>query len=1149
MVGELIDAHHRLEAMVAAQGASSVRQSLLGGPEKNWNLFSRDISALEKSMQEVAGRIQGVAEKRGGTEDECAQVIEASRTLRSATDLLQKTREAFHIREYSAHLPLWKRAVINVKKFIGWFTKTRYAKIDASVVDVQKIAVLIQSAIGAEFEKTLPPGFAHQHRVAVSLAGRKIEPPQAVGHVEVTEQGELQGTVGGAVVTARTWRELGERIDEIRRGIDVVKEGRAALMKELADKTVDRPPGGLPEGTWYIQKRGDEYAFCQQGLPDKVIKITGDTKARSVNELFGVSVSDSSFIHNVLWEQEKRVLEELFRTDAERYTRHGQLLNEWLSPREAAATYLFFSPGELEGEKERPMVQIGIGETKRSCPIEIDEGNRQLIVRDEDHEHRFSSVEELHKKLAAGVVHGEEVHPLSEMIEVANEHSEQGKKALEEFARITGGELPEMTQEAVEREVISSPVLQGLAQQGLLICRPWKKEGNSFLTVLKDTEVATFPLDCTRHPGKIVVCKAVDQGGDVELAPFDGEARVKEALQNGFSVQGVLWPSEYMEIRKLASPLRDEIAQLSQSPMGITEFYTAVHALGKNAAYAYVVKEFQDRLVGIVWWDGEAEHDLYVDFLLNPGKLTVSGKTAYQSWDELFKAELGRGKERVIPPQRLMAIADERHTYCVSQILRSPLFVEKDPTRDMYAMVRRLGVPQVWWIGRRGEHTGPGIVGRVVKVLKKGKDMLTGEKEPLAETLREKFSIKVCLPDGQLQEIHLRLIWTDGRWKLHEGGQAFDTLEELLQARGDELGIDRHYNHRAVDERYRRLQAMERDIESSGIGTGAKVFQAIAGVFVERVSDAFFEGKLSHWPTLCNRLKGAAAAVGHSVGCVVKVNDQYRCVVCAPDGEYSIGALEIDTRGSTTTLGFIGGKKFDSFSAFRAEALLDVVALCDAEREVKRAQKLKEKAERPTPIASEPPAAAPEPSPTIPMSPSAMKSDEAPAAEPVRPSTVMAPSGRPSWLDTQVSWVTVGRGKRLDQYITRLIRTVDDSKALRSCKAGHLDNDERVFHAWVKALGKSSDKLSEQDVERLEGITKELPLIERLWLLEVAVNPKIISGQRQDRAIKALKKCLKANIRQDEEALVVRYLKANGARYGNAKTREEAINWLLAQIP
>ena len=129
------------------------------------------------------------------------------------------------------------------------------------------------------------------------------------------------------------------------------------------------------------------------------------------------------------------------------------------------------------------------------------------------------------------------------------------------------------------------------------------------------------------------------------------------------------------------------------------------------------------------------------------------------------------------------------------------------------------------------------------------------------------------------------------------------------------------------------------------------------------------------------------------------------------------------------------------------------------------------------------------------------------------------------------------------------MNNVEEAQSIIECEAaGNLDTDEKAFHAWVKALAGASEKLGAQELEKLENITRELPLIERLWLYEIATSSSIVSKGRQKRAIHVLEHCLKADIKPDEEEELIAYLVENRPQYGNAMTREDAEAFLKQNV-
>lgn len=154
MAGELHAAAEQLQKMVNPDENPSLCECLRRGPSRNPRLFSRALSDLETEMYDVVMRMQKVADKGIGEKEEQAEIKKASVVIKSATSLLEETRSRFHIHEYPAGLSFWQKAVINVKKFFGFFTRTRYVEISTTPVDVQKISDDVYVAMTKEFAKT-----------------------------------------------------------------------------------------------------------------------------------------------------------------------------------------------------------------------------------------------------------------------------------------------------------------------------------------------------------------------------------------------------------------------------------------------------------------------------------------------------------------------------------------------------------------------------------------------------------------------------------------------------------------------------------------------------------------------------------------------------------------------------------------------------------------------------------------------------------------------------------------------------------------------------------------------------------------------------------------------------------------------------------
>ncbi len=1147
MVGELHAATEQLQKMVNPNEDSSLCECLRRGPSKNLRLFSRALSDLEAGVYDVVARMQKVADKGLGEKEEQAEVKKASGVITSATALLEETRSKFHIHEYPAGLSFWQKAVISVKKFFGFFTRTRYVEISTTPVDVQKISADVHVAMTKEFAKTLPLDFSKKHGVAITLAEKKVEPSQPTAVVEVTEQGDLRGTVEGKVVQASTWKELGERIDDVREGVEEAQVNRALLMKELNEKALSSLPSELPEGSWYIRKKNvDAYVFCQKGQPQKEVKITEATTAKSINELFGVEVSDDTFIMNVLWAAEKQKLDQKLIADEAAMALHGGLLKTWMPSSEVSLTYMFVSPGEQAGEKEKASLRIGVGESGNAVALVIDDNKRLFRVKIEEIEYSASTFDELQKQINAAIFHDQHLCHINYALPIAEKRHCEATEAIAEFARAVGGEVPALTQEAAEETIAASSSMKGLVQEGMTPCRPWKDaEGKFFLTVLKEGGVSTFPLDFTSEPGKIILSRDIDKGGDIILWPQEAQNSVKGALEVGLGVSDVLFPVEFEEIQKQVGPQREEIMGLEAPTLGLSEFSSLVRSLGKNAKNAYLLRDIQDRTITIHWWDGEKEHDVVIDIMSNPGKFTVSGKDPYLSLEMLLQGEIGCSKTGLVSAQTLLLMADQLHDFVHDKIHENPLYVRDDPSNQISTMSHRIELPQAWWIAPRGvEEKGSGVLGAIVNAGGKMWDRVSRQEPRVSGvSIENKYGIKVWMPEGEVQEIPLPLVFVDGHWAFQEGGQAFDTIEKFILACSSELGIDPAYSHVQIRQRFERHQAVEHEIESSGVGTGKVVLKKLAGLFTAVFLYKYFQGAIADVQPLVEAMQKDATFLKKPVGCIFKSKDQHRyhLVICNKEKESRILDLEIDSKSIPGSFGLKGGKKFTTFAAFRDEVMKDVVAFADAENAVKK-----------NPVTTEASVEAPKqglPQPVLPsgVAPPAPRL-AVPEARPVEDVAAEVRGGspaRPEWLDVRESWVTVGKGKRLDKDIRYLIKNVDAEGSLVSCEpAGSLNTDERAFHAWVKALGGASEKLGAQDLEDLERITRELPLLERFWLFEVAVNPRIISGSRQEKAIHALEHCLKANIKRGEDEQLVAYLAAHKDQYGNARTKEEAIAFL-----
>lgn len=1147
-MGELHSATHHLSELVGPSGGSSVRACLLRGPSGNSKPFARALSDLEKQIQNVASRVHTLAEKGIGKEEEKDQIVEASNVLKSATALLQETRSKFHIQEYPSGLSFWNKAIINVKRFFSLFTKTRYVEIDAVPLNVQKLSLDIHEAVRREFEKVLPPDFAQKHGVAVTLGERKVEGPQKPTVIEVTEQGELRGTVSGYVVQARSWKELGDRIDDIRSGLEQTRVNRAALMKELEEKSVSSIPPELPEGSWYVRKKDKSYVFCQQGQPEKQVAITDATTAKSINELFGVHVSDETFVLNMLWKAEKRKLDQMFLDDESSYSAQRESLTMWVSPQEAAATFFFAIPGEVEGEEARVSVQIGVGKATQRFPLTIDDSTRTFSVRIEDKECMASSVEGLQKQILGATFHGEPVRHISSVIPIADKNAASATLALKTFQEALRGQILESTEEAIEEELLSSSTVKGLSEEGKLACHPWKNsEGDYFLTVVKEGQAQSFPIDHTSQPGKIILKRKVDEGGDIALWPQESTAKMKQVLQEGFGVQEALLPEEYSEIRKMVGPRREELLAFAEMQLEAHDFSKIVRLLGKNVQNAVVLQDIKDRSVTIHWWDGNEEKDVVVDLMQNPGQFTVDGKKPYLTLQSLFQEELGISPEEVVSPKELLSRIELLDRFIRKEFRENPLYAEKDPSKEILEMIHRVEVPQGWWIAQRKEEKGRGFLGQVVGAGKWVKDLVTGERGPQVEEIKEKYCIKVCTPDGAVEQIPLQLVFIDGMWKVAEEGrnEVFDTVEKLVQARSGEIDIDPQYNQAQLQGRNQRHLAVEKEIETSGVGTGKVMLKQLAGLFTEVFSYKFYEGEIADVEPLARRLAQDAKTLKQSVGCVFRLERQntYQVAICRKEGGYSVFDLEIDSKTDPGTFGIKGGKKFESFSAFRDEMLKDVLALADAEKEIKKKTAVAEVPQK------EPSREEGRGEPKVAPQPQRPERGAEKAEPEARREGALPIPARPDWLDLTESWVTVGKGKRLDKDIRKLIENVNAAQSIVTCDAaGGLNTDERAFHAWVKALGGASEKLGAQDLDTLEACTRKLPLLERFWLYEVAVNSRIISGQRQVRAMHVLEHCLKADVKPEEQQQLIDYLKANAARYGNARTKEEAIDVLKAKV-
>ena len=1119
--GELRDATRRLGEMVAPQGTGSVQECLRKGPAGNWDGFVCALSDLEKGIRDTAARIQTVASEGLGKEGEQELVVESSHVVRSATDLLQQTRAQFHIHEYPSGLSFWQKAIICVKGFFGFFTGARYIEIETAPVDVRRVSSDVHAAVAREFAKVLPPGFQKDHKVEITLATKKIERPKESAVVEVTDRGEIRGIVEGQVVEAPTWEELGKRIDEMRAGLEATHSRRALLLKELETKVLSSLPSELPDSSWYIRKKGDVYVFCQQGQPQKEVKITDTTTAKNINELFGVNVSDDSFVLTMLWAAEKRKLDLRLIEDEASYAKNGQLLSSWLTPHQAAATYGFVTLGELPGEKRRTGVRIGIGSEMRTALLDIDDTNRVFKLTIDGGEYRASTFDDLQKQLRGVVLHEEPIRHITYVVPIAEKNLADAKKALSEFQQVTG-DFSESTQEAMEHEMGSSPTLQGLAQAGVMACRPWEgPRGQYFLTIVQADGVRTVPLDLVSRPGKVILRREIDKGGDIVLWPIAASHTVKEALKNGFLAHDLLFPMEYTEIRQQVGPARDEILKLIGQPMQISEFSSLVHFLGENARNGFLIHDIQDRSVTIRWWDGKEEKDVVVDLMYNPGAFTVMGKPPYPSLEALVQGEIGVSEPALLPHEALLPMAASLQEFVRKEILENPVYSQKDLSKQSLEMMRRMEIPQVWWIAQKDAKKGEGLLkgaGRWVKGL------VTGERGQIQEEAENRFCITICMPDGGVEEIPLYFVFEGGRWKISEGtvGDTFDTLDGLIQAKAQELGVDPHYRYMNVQERFLRHLAIEKQIESSGVGAGKIVLRSVAGIFTDVFLNKYYRGEIADPEPVLKALARDAVALNHPLACIFKLKDTntYRLAVCNKEGQWKALDLEIDSKAIPGQFGVQGGAKFASFAAFKEEVLKDVWSLTDAEGIVaKRAGRAEEGEPVSGPFPEEP--------------------------APQQEARQAAPPTRPEWLDLKGSWVTVGKGKRLDRDIRKLMKNVEAVHSLVKCyAAGSLNTDERAFHAWVKALGGASEKLGVQDLEELERMTREIPLIERFWLFEVSVNPKIISRRRRERAMHALEHCLKANIKPEEEQQLLDYLAANSLRYGHTQTREDAVAFL-----
>ncbi len=1078
-------------------------------------------------MNSLLEKIQRVASEGGEESEARTQVVASSQILHSAIDLLQQTRGKFHVHEYPAGLPFWQKAVINVKRFFGFFTGTRYVEIATAVIDVQNVASQVQKAILEVYTKTLPDNFSQQHKVAVSLEERRITVQDLEGTIELTDQGKFHGVVGGEKVVASDWEELGQRIDQIRQRQEEARAKHTKLVSALEQRVVAEVPPDLPEGAWYLRKEGAAYVLYRQGQGEKRVVVTATTLAENINQLFGVEVSDELFVPHMMWTKEQQNLEQRCIADQTILVEKGQLLKTWLPQEEQDVTFLF----KPTDEENKGCVQIGIGERSVDIPIQSDDARREFVVHINEAEYRSSTVDGLKRTL----VHNRHLQHIAARAPEAEDKRRQGMEALEAFQRAMGEEIKESTQKEVEGELSASADAQSLAQEGMVVCHPWQKEGKYLLTILKGATCTTFPLDIARRPGTILICH---EGRDIELQPHAQMSDMKQHIQQEIGGRGVLFPYEYRKIQELTAPLRSAIVtEKERQTLSFEEFSSLVRTFGKYAAPAYFIKKVRSNSTTIAWWDGTREQTLVVDIMSNPGKLTIAGKPPYESWDALFRGEMRVSTENLISPQKLEAQAQQRQEFVHREIQGHPEYRTQDPTREVYAQIQKIKVPNAWWVSQAREPQKSGFLQGLGQAVI---GLVVGKTEALSEIVKQQFVVQVCDSDGQVKDIPLRLAYEGGKWKIRKDDQCFDTIEAFLRAHQ----LTPQYSCDKVHEQHKRHLAVEQEIESSGVNRFVEGVKNLFGASSSR----YFTRESSQSQLLLQRVKNAAKAIGKPVGCIYKANDVYTLVMYTEDGQSQSYTLEID---STPTPGVfvVDEKQYASFAAFRDTVLRNVVALSDAEAQAKKTERTEATPPKPraVPVPEAPQRQEPPPKQQL------RRVEEPPRpAEPVASAAAAASHEaapeRPTWLDAQESWVTVGKGQRLERDMFKLLTNVRAARSLISCDvAGNLNTNERAFHAWVKMLGKCSDKLSEQHLDDIEGITRELPLLERLWLLEVAVQPKIISSGRQHRAITALERCLKASIKPEEEQLLLSYLAAHSAQYGNAKTREDAVAFLRAK--